>query len=570
MKLLRITLYVCCMLCFVGNSFGQSGLDSLTSKTYDELRIEAYKYYDSLPLAKPYLDALLVKARQEENHEKLIWSYHIHAYMVKDFTKKIKYYDTAIVVAEKNKVLTTVYPALLHVERGGLYFTEKNFKKALDDYIKAIDYSKINNKPLFFAIKFNIGILKRRLQEYDEAEKVFKEYAEYYKDNDDEEYLSGLFHLSNIYYESEQFEKANLVNTEGIIKSLQLKDSSDYYHFVVNEGINLAVKGRYKQALDSMSKAMPYITDEGDQIVCYFYLGKSYYNTNNVEKGLIYLKKVDEAFKETNDLLPKLSEAYDILINHYKREENLKEQLYYTNRLLKLDSIYDSNYKYLSKNLFKKYHVPELLEDKEALIEELEGNTKKLNIWIIILLIFTVVVLGVLYYYYRLKQQYQQRFDALIQKQKEEKTAEVPSTNNEVKKETPKATKSKPKIELDEEAIQVILENLKQFEAENKFLINQISLNEVAKSVGTNSKYLSKIINGYKDKNFSTYINDLRIDYLIARLQEDTIFRKYTIKAIAEEGGFTNSEAFSRAFFKKTGLKPSYFMRKLKDSISSG
>ena len=90
----------------------------------------------------------------------------------------------------------------------------------------------------------------------------------------------------------------------------------------------------------------------------------------------------------------------------------------------------------------------------------------------------------------------------------------------------------------------------------------------MAKQFGTNSTYLSKVINLKKDKNFSQYINDLRIDYAIEQFEINTKFRKYTIKAIAGECGFKNAESFSKAFYKKWGIYPSYYLKQLKDKNS--
>ena len=64
-------------------------------------------------------------------------------------------------------------------------------------------------------------------------------------------------------------------------------------------------------------------------------------------------------------------------------------------------------------------------------------------------------------------------------------------------------------------------------------------------------------------KNFSQYINDLRIDYAMNHLLQDAKMRKYTIKAIAEECGYRNSESFSKAFFKRNGIYPSYYIKQL-------
>jgi len=71
------------------------------------------------------------------------------------------------------------------------------------------------------------------------------------------------------------------------------------------------------------------------------------------------------------------------------------------------------------------------------------------------------------------------------------------------------------------------------------------------------------VINHYKKESFSSYLNSLRIVYAVEKLKADTSFRNYTIAAIAKEVGFNNPESFSKAFYKKTGIYPSYFMNKL-------
>jgi AraC-like DNA-binding protein len=46
-------------------------------------------------------------------------------------------------------------------------------------------------------------------------------------------------------------------------------------------------------------------------------------------------------------------------------------------------------------------------------------------------------------------------------------------------------------------------------------------------------------------------------------LKEDKKMRKYNLQAIAIECGFNSAESFSTAFFKKTGIKPSFFIKEL-------
>jgi AraC-like DNA-binding protein len=53
------------------------------------------------------------------------------------------------------------------------------------------------------------------------------------------------------------------------------------------------------------------------------------------------------------------------------------------------------------------------------------------------------------------------------------------------------------------------------------------------------------------------------IAYAIEALQANPTFLRYSIKAIALECGYTNATSFSRAFFKQTGLYPSFYIRQL-------
>ena len=89
------------------------------------------------------------------------------------------------------------------------------------------------------------------------------------------------------------------------------------------------------------------------------------------------------------------------------------------------------------------------------------------------------------------------------------------------------------------------------------------TLRSLAKDFNTNTNYLSKIINHNKNSSFSNYINSLRIEHIIEILKTNSSIRKYTIKAIADEAGFSNSESFSKAFYKSKGIKPSYFIREM-------
>ncbi len=61
-------------------------------------------------------------------------------------------------------------------------------------------------------------------------------------------------------------------------------------------------------------------------------------------------------------------------------------------------------------------------------------------------------------------------------------------------------------------------------------------------------------------------VNELRIDYIINRLEYDKYFRNYKLKAIANTVGFHSTDAFSKAFYKKEKVKFSEYLRKVRDT----
>ncbi len=127
-----------------------------------------------------------------------------------------------------------------------------------------------------------------------------------------------------------------------------------------------------------------------------------------------------------------------------------------------------------------------------------------------------------------------------------------------------KAAKNKPSVtNISDEVQYHLLVKLQKFEESRGYLKSKLNTTDLAKSFVWNSSYLSIVVNTYKQKSFSQYINDLRIDYAVARLQTDTKFRKYTVKAIAQEIGFNTAEAFAKTFYKNTGIYPSYFIKQL-------
>ncbi len=273
---------------------------------------------------------------------------------------------------------------------------------------------------------------------------------------------------------------------------------------------------------------------------------------NQETEAIENFKKVDSIFQLQNDIHPELKDTYPILIDYYKKTDNKNLQLQYIEKLITLDSILNSNYKYLNNKIIKEYDTPLLIAEKQQLIADLkQENTKISTQNIIISILLGLSILGIVYYYYR-QRVYKKRFLKLL----------AEKNNADQKKDDP--NHDPPGAgSINTETVNKLLDKLQQFEEKQDYLQQGLNAKDLAKSFGSNSSYLSKVVNTFKEKNFTHYINDLRIDFVVGRLQTDNRFRKYTVKAIAHEIGFNNSEAFAKAFYKKTGIYPSYFIKEL-------
>jgi AraC-like DNA-binding protein len=114
-----------------------------------------------------------------------------------------------------------------------------------------------------------------------------------------------------------------------------------------------------------------------------------------------------------------------------------------------------------------------------------------------------------------------------------------------------------------------ILNKLKKFENSKRFINKDISLAVLAGQLDSNTKYLSEIINSHYHVNFNTYINKLRINYIIDKLKNDPNFINYKISYLAENCGFASHSSFATVFKSITGISPVKFIELLNDEKES-
>ncbi|ROI06890.1 AraC family transcriptional regulator [Chryseobacterium sp. G0240] len=275
--------------------------------------------------------------------------------------------------------------------------------------------------------------------------------------------------------------------------------------------------------------------------------------------GMLSLKKKD--WKQAKESLEKAKKIAETLNNR-----ELRQQVYFN-----LSEYYDNTGKpELASQYYKKYieisnlitkEIQELVNESYSKLNssnEMYSQRSLLKSFIILLLF--VLSIGLVIFFNLREQKQRKRFSEIIEmtKKNSEMNAKSVLLSDQESKE-----KKKDDSPMTSEKEVHLLKSLEKFEKSNLFNDKNMSLSHLASKLNTNTRYLSYIINTHKGEEFKTYINRLRINYIIIKLTNEDIYRQYKISVLADECGFSSHSKFTAVFKNFTGLSPSLFIKYL-------
>ncbi|AXT59558.1 helix-turn-helix domain-containing protein [Aquimarina sp. AD10] len=542
-------------------SISKKSTHSLVSERYENLFQIFEDSKNDIETAERYAKAFLLKAKKENDTIKKAEGYYLLARIlcrIPDYDKASIYLDSSITVSkDKNDF---VYPAKSHILKANINGSQSKYQQVMDELGKANGYTNItNNEDQKYEIKYLFSLLQKNLGAYEKSIEILKEVIVYYEKkylvdkNYEDDYILSLYAYSSALNYLKRADAADVINKKNTRLSLRSKDSILYDRILLASAITHYLKKEYKSSLDSIQKSKKIAKSKtkriGTVVTTNYYLGNIYLEQGNNELAIKHLKKVDSLAFSEKYFPPGLRKSYELLIKFYKDKNDASKQLFYIDRLLIADSIMDNDVKYLSREMNAEYTTPNLILEKQRIIDSLE---KSKNRTISVFVILSICLL-LLFIWNRKKQKlYKKRFQELLEKTSSPENKEILIENDQPKNNT-----------IPEDVVQDILLKLEKFEAKKGYLKKNLTVVKLAKQLDTNSKYFSKVINTYKNKSFTNYINELRIYYAIEELKINPKFRKYTIKAIANDIGFNTTEAFSKSFYKITNIFPSFFIKEL-------
>ncbi len=534
----------------------QEQIDKLDFKTIYSRFETYYNDLDSINALR-YAEAYYTKAKKIKDTNRITEGYYYRALV--DKRDRVDLYDSIINLKPSKKWIDQSNTAYL--QKAYYYFQKRQYDKALNNYIEARNHNKNENREtLEFDINLSIAELQIRIEENEKALKILEKLWQKaitldYKNKDVSTYNRTLFNLANAN------RKLNYIDTSYAFIKLGIqandndqKESNYYYYFLLLEGILALSSSSDIQSNEKIQEVMDYMNRIGYKeniSLAYHYIGKAYLKNGNEDKALNYFLKVDSLTNNPITISPEIVGSYKYIRAYYSKKNDAKNELIYLKKIITFDSILNTNYKSINNKIKDKYELPILLEDYNQKLITLNNKNKKSNTKVVALYVISSSILIILFFFIFQRNTYKKRFKKLQESGNIKK-----KTQNYIPNEKPN---------LPEEIFTKVKDCLERFEKEEQFLNPSINSEKLAKQIGTNRPYFSKVFSYYKNESFNIYLRNLRLDYALERLRNDHTFRKYTIKAIALESGFSNTESFSKFFYKKFGIYPSYYIKSLKN-----
>lgn len=540
---------------------------------YENIRkyYEYNKKNDSAVLPYVYRYIRLAKINRSNDH--LYQAYKDAVLFTPSEVTKLKYADSTIAAALLTK--NDSYITSAYLGKGIIYyFSFRKYKLALNEYLKAYGYAKnIKDEYLKHKVIYHIGTVKTYLGYYEEAEGHFLKCAAYYKAqlqkqghpnqqyNDKRGYYNSLHQLLVCYrYQKNDAKFDSLLKIGLTMTGMDNDFDVENAYFKKCKGISEFYNAANWQSISSLEGSLPAIRRVGDfawTSVIYYYLSKNYLQLRDQDKAMIYFQKVDSIFNRHDFILPELRPGYEYLIKYYRQKSDLRKELYYTDQLLRADSLITKDFSYLSGKIHKEYDTRMLLEEKKRL--EASGWYKIL--YGVLSSLLALVLLMLLIFHYRKEKRVTLQYELLQETLRTDslEPLEVVVTNNDLSKKTVFS----PELNLALDA------KIKNFEETQGYIRKGLSLSKLATKIGTNTYYLSTYINEKKGVNFNRYISGLRIRFITQLMNTEKKYLNYNIEALASECGMASRQHFSDLFFEINGIRPTDYIRKRKQELEN-
>ena len=471
---------------------------------------------------------------------------------------------------------------------------KERYIQALDFYILGLQASeRARDDGVYNRCLGNIGNIYLAFNDYDTALLYYnKGYDRCVTAKDFDRQVTFLTNMISTYCYMHQPDKAKEYFQK--LMKLPMKDMKmQTFHNLYNQAIIAQAEKNYAGAVYFHRQALEYadrnVLDKRFVVAAYRELSNTYREKGELAQAIDCLKKGEEVAGRYGYTLQKI-ECYKLLSELYSLKQDSSLASHY--RILYVsftDSVNQQEYNKV-KNKLVKYEE----QQNSSIIGKLSGQIN-MQRWIIVFvtICFFIVLILIIFIFRQNKKlqrayhtlfnrnselidsdemyrQMQQKYRMLAEqfkKYREDCPPSVPATQaKEVEEES---VDKKLPLALSSELTEKLLEDvLKVMEDETYIFDPDFGLNQLAKLVNSNTKYVSWVINETYNKNFRTFLNEYRIREASKRLLNAEKYGSFTIQAIAEGIGFKSVANFVVAFKKNVGITPSLYQKMARKEIA--
>lgn len=472
-----------------------------------------------------------------------------------------------------------------------------NNSTAIQSYLQALEfYLRINDSASVASLRGNLGMSYRNLSDYQSAVDQLLLALQFFENKGDLPAQANTFnHLGNVFrdwknlqqageYYQKAYELSIKINNTGLQssaannlaivsresgdftkaihfyqESLKLKEKSGNLRGIASSYLGLGITYKslkdFSKSLEYYNHALEIYQKTGEKNSEAAALGNMGLLYLSMEKPSEALKKLDESNQiafatnylelQKNNTLG-ISEAWEMLGNHrksleaFKLHQQLKDSIFTAEKhrqIQELEVRFESE---------KKQKEIELLEVENQLKEA--ENTSKDNLLRVLIIFLSLLTISIVIVLIQIVEK-NKAFKLLVKK------------NSELSFLLSGAKPQARKPALPDEKMSELLTRLEDLlRIDKPWLKSDFQLQECAKILETNTKYLSQAINDSYNQGFSSLLNELRIKEACIILNSE-VSKSYTIEAIAHQVGFNSKSAFNAAFKRFTGVTPSYYIQ---------
>lgn len=367
----------------------------------------------------------------------------------------------------------------------------------------------------------NVIDVTQKIQNKNQATKIlamaYHEMADYEMDADNFKAAREYLNLTILSYEQEENPR---VRNLTIANALELMGRSYMAEGNPDAALPLFIEAKNRledaDALNTLNAAIVYKD-----------LAKFYVEQNQLEESYPYLQKALSIAKDETHLTISI-DVYKTANEYFKAANNMDSLRFYSEKIKTAEHAQKHQSRKIINQEFERHQIA------DARPTAVEKNQ------VLVYVIIIISILLIISYFSYIK----------VWKKRELITPVI----------LEKTTSSNaPDISADTRNI--LLERLKEFESKHGYLNPKLSFSSLVDELKTNATYLRIILKEYReDKDFNTYLNDLRIKYILQKLQEDQEFRHYKISYLAKISGFSSHSNFSANFKRVTDLAPSEYI----------